>query len=120
MNGKPGSGMPRLSRTSSPRDPPAWAMGTCPSTSSASRASTSSTQRRRTSACQGEEPACALPPIAHLPGTHFQKYSLQTSIYNVELHQTHGIDAGERMYLLRMHTDRKGKHRGGPEYELVQ
>ena len=68
---------------------------------------------------QGEEPACALPPLAHLPDTHLQKYSLQTSIYNLMLHQTHGIDAGKRMYLLRMHTDRKGKHPGQPEYELV-
>ena len=68
---------------------------------------------------QGEEPACALPPLAHLPDTHLQKYSLQTSIYNLMLHQTHGIDAGKRMYLLRMHTDRKGNHPGQPEYELV-
>ena len=35
------------------------------------------------------------------------------------LEQTHGIDAGKNMYLLRMHTDRKGKHPGKPEYELV-
>ena len=69
--------------------------------------------------CQGDEPACALPPIAHLPDTHLQKYSLQTSIYNLMLHQTHGIDAGKRMHLLRMHTDRKGKHGGKPEYEFV-
>eukprot|EP00966_Prymnesium_polylepis_P007521 172632-Prymnesium_polylepis.1 len=69
--------------------------------------------------CRGEEPACALPPIAHLPDTHLQKYSLQASIYNLMLHQTHGKDAGTRMYLLRMHTDRKGKHPGKPEYELV-
>ena len=80
--------------------------------------------------CQGEEPACALPPIAHLPDTHLQKYSLQTSIYNLMLHQTHGIDAGKNMYLLRMHTDRvelirkqNAKRKSGatlPEYELVQ
>ena len=48
------------------------------------------------------------------------KYSLQTSIYNLMLQQTHGIDVGKRMYILRMHTDRKGKYPGKPEYELVQ
>ena len=78
----------------------------------------------------GEDPACALPPLAHLPDTHLQKYSLQTSIYNLMLHQTHGIDAGKNMYLLRMHTDRvelikkrNAKLKRGapplPEYELV-
>ena len=36
------------------------------------------------------------------------------------LKQTHGTDAGKRMYILRMHTDRRGKHGGKPEYELVQ
>ena len=49
---------------------------------------------------RGEEPACALPPLAHLPDTHLQKYSLQTSIYNLMLKQTHGKDAGKRMYII--------------------
>lgn len=52
----------------------------------------------------GHSPSEVLPPNLHL-----QPY----------VHQTHGIDAGKRMYLLRMHTDRKGKHPGQPEYELV-
>ena len=61
----------------------------------------------------GTPPACGLGPMAHLPDTHFQKYSLQTSIYNLMLHDTHGIDVGDRQYLLRMHADRA-------EFELVQ
>ena len=61
----------------------------------------------------GEDPPCGVGPMAHLPDTHYQKYSLQTSIYNLMLHDTHGIDVGERMYLLRMHEDRA-------EYEQVQ
>lgn len=51
--------------------------------------------------------------MADLPDTYFQKYSLQTSIYNLMLHDTHGIDAEDRMYILRMHEDRD-------KYELVQ
>ena len=44
----------------------------------------------------------------------------RTSIYNlILLKQTHGKDAGKNMYILRMHTDRKGKYPGKPEYELV-
>lgn len=62
---------------------------------------------------QGFRGAMGIGPAAHLADTHFQKYSLQTSIYNVMLHQTHGIDAGENMYLLRMHDDREA-------YELVK
>ena len=50
---------------------------------------------------------------AHLPDAHFWKYSLQTSAYNVMLRATHGLDAGDRMYLLRMHKKL-------PTYELVQ
>lgn len=64
-------------------------------------------------AVRGEEPPVGAGPMAHLPDTHFQKYSLQTSIYNLMLQNTHGIDVGDRMYLLRMHADR-------PEFEQVQ
>ena len=52
------------------------------------------------------DPACGLGPMAHLPDTHFQKYSLQTSIYNLMLLNLHGKDVEDRMYLLRMHADR--------------
>ena len=62
---------------------------------------------------RGEDPLCGLGPMAHLPDTYYQKYSLQTSIYNLMLHNAHGIDVGERMYLLRMHEDRAA-------YELVK
>jgi hypothetical protein len=62
---------------------------------------------------QGFRGAMGLGPAAHLADTHFQKYSLQTSIYNIMLHQTHGVDAGQNMYLLRMHDDREA-------YELVK
>ena len=62
---------------------------------------------------RGTPPACGLGPMAHLPDTHYQKYSLQTSIYNLMLANTHGVDVGDRMYLLRMHADRNA-------YELVQ
>ena len=57
-------------------------------------------------------PACGLGPMAHLPDTHYQKYSLQTSMYNLMLLNLHGIDVGDRMYLLRVHADRDA-------YELV-
>lgn len=62
---------------------------------------------------RGTPPACGLGPMAHLPDTHYQKYSLQTSVYNLMLKDTHGIDVGDRMYLLRMHADRNA-------FELVQ
>lgn len=55
---------------------------------------------------RGFNGTCGLPPIAHVPDTHYQHYSLQTSIYNLMLHDTHGIDVGNRMYLVRMHSDR--------------
>lgn len=54
-----------------------------------------------------------LGPMAHLPDTDFQRYSLQTSTYNRMLFTTHGIDVGERMFLVRVHADRG-------EYELVK
>lgn len=57
---------------------------------------------------------CGVPPVAgHIPKTHYQSYSLQTSIYNVMLCHSHGIDVEDRMYLLRMHDDRD-------TYELVK
>ena len=58
-------------------------------------------------------PACGTGAMVHLPDTHYQKYSLQTSIYNLMLLNTHGIDVGDRMYLLRVHADRAA-------HELVQ
>jgi hypothetical protein len=58
---------------------------------------------------RGFKGACGLPPIDHVPDTNYQHYSLQTSIYNLMLLDTHGIDVGDRMYLLRMHSDRE-KH----------
>ena len=63
---------------------------------------------------RGFKGACGLQPIAHVPDTHYQHYSLQTSIYNLMLKQTHGskYDVGKRMYLVRMHADR-------PEHECV-
>ena len=61
----------------------------------------------------GEDPPMGVGPMAHLPDTHYQRYSLQTSIYNLMMANTHGVDVGDRMYLLRMHTDRAA-------YELVQ
>lgn len=64
-------------------------------------------------AVRGEDPPVGSGPMAHLPDTHFQKYSLQTSIYNLMLLDTHGVDVGDRMYLLRVHSDRAA-------YELVQ
>lgn len=48
-----------------------------------------------------------------LPDTSFWHYSLQTSIYNLMLNHSHGIDAGERMYLVRVHSDREA-------YQLIQ
>ena len=55
---------------------------------------------------RGFKGACGLAPIEHVPDTEYQHYSLQTSIYNLMLRDTHGIDVGDRMYLLRMHADR--------------
>jgi hypothetical protein len=55
---------------------------------------------------RGEPPPCGLGPMAHLPDTPFQHYSLQASIYALMLAQTHGIDVGDRMFVLRMHADR--------------
>ena len=34
--------------------------------------------------------------MVHLPDTHYQKYPLQTSIYNLMLQNVHGIDVGDR------------------------
>ena len=63
---------------------------------------------------RGFKGACGKAPVAeHLPDTHFTKYSLQTSIYNLMLAATHGIDVEERMYLVRMQADRD-------TYELVK
>jgi hypothetical protein len=58
-------------------------------------------------------PATGLGALSHLPDTHFQHYSLQTSVYNLMFLDTHNIDVADRMYLLRCHSDR-------PAYELVK
>ena len=55
---------------------------------------------------RGLPPACGLGQLAHLADTYYQKHSLQTSVYNLMLHATHGIDVNNRIYLLRMHADR--------------
>ena len=55
---------------------------------------------------QGFKGARALPPISHVPDTHYQHYSLQTSIYNLMLRNTTAIDVEDRMFLVRMHVDR--------------
>lgn len=52
-------------------------------------------------------------PAALLPDTNMMHYSLQTAAYNVMLRQTHAVDVEDRMFLLRMHSDRN-------EYQLVQ
>lgn len=46
------------------------------------------------------------PFVAHVPKTHFHKYSLQTSCYAVMLQQCCGYDVGDNMWILRMHQDR--------------
>ena len=42
-----------------------------------------------------------------IPDTHFHKYSMQCSIYATMLNHSHGIDVGARLYLVRMHVDRR-------------
>ena len=64
-------------------------------------------------ALPGEDYPMGIGAMGHLHDTYYQKYSLQTSIYNLMMLNTHGIDAGDRMFLLRMHSDRAA-------YELVQ
>ena len=58
------------------------------------------------------------PPTGHAP-TEVLTPDLYLQPHAGAEQQTHDIDAGKNMYLLRMHTDRKGKHPGKPEYELV-
>ena len=55
---------------------------------------------------QGFKGQMGLDPISDVPDTPYQHYSLQTSIYNLMLLNTYGIDVEDRMYLLRMHEDR--------------
>lgn len=50
---------------------------------------------------------------ADIAVTDHNKYSFQTSMYAVMLKQSHDIDVGDRLYLVRMHSDR-------PEYELIR
>ena len=40
-----------------------------------------------------------------IPDTPHYHYSLQTSIYSLMLRESHGIDAKDNMYLVRMHAD---------------
>lgn len=45
------------------------------------------------------------PLTAHIPNTHFHKYSLQLSLYAEMIVGCHGIDVANRLYLVRMHPD---------------
>lgn len=45
------------------------------------------------------------PEVNHLPRTKFFEYSMQQSLYSVMMKQTFGWDAGDRLYLLRMHEE---------------
>jgi len=49
-----------------------------------------------------------------IPDTQHYQYSLQTSIYSLMLRESHGIDAEDNLYLVRMHADRS------QGYELVK
>jgi len=48
------------------------------------------------------------------PDTQHYQYSLQTSVYSLMLRESHGIDAEDNLYLVRMHADRS------QGYELVK
>lgn len=56
---------------------------------------------------------CGKGVVAHMPDTKHSQYSLQTSIYAHLLRSSHGIDVGDRMYLVRVHD-------GLDTYELVK
>ena len=49
-----------------------------------------------------------------IPDTQHYHYSLQTSVYSLMLRESHGIDAEDNLYLVRMHADRS------QGYELVK
>lgn len=51
---------------------------------------------------------------ASIPDTQHYHYSLQTSVYSLMLRESHGIDAEDNLYLVRMHADRS------QGYELVK
>ena len=42
---------------------------------------------------------------AHVPDTHFYKYSLQLACYNVMLRRTQGVDCGDRMFIVNVHPN---------------
>jgi hypothetical protein len=42
---------------------------------------------------------------AHIPDTDYHKYSFQLSVYSVMLKHSHGLEAEDRLYLIRMHPD---------------
>lgn len=44
-------------------------------------------------------------PVSHVPETAFHKYSLQQSMYELMLEQTHGLRCEGGLYLLRMHAE---------------
>ena len=52
-------------------------------------------------------------PVSHVPDTAFYKYSLQQSMYELMLEQTHGLRCEGGLYLLRMHAEIE-------TYEMVQ
>lgn len=58
------------------------------------------------------KPVMGQGPAADIAVTEHNKYSFQTSMYAVMLKQSHGIDVGDRLYLVRMHNDRA-------DYELI-
>lgn len=45
------------------------------------------------------------PLTAHIPNTHFHKYSLQLSLYAEMMARCNGIDVEDRLYLVRMHPN---------------
>ena len=55
---------------------------------------------------------CGFGVCSAIPDTHFHKYSLQCSIYAIMIMHSHGLDVGDRLYLVRMHEDRD-------DYQLV-
>jgi hypothetical protein len=71
------------------------------------RATRSPPQRLRTAAPSWPSAPSA---AAHSEAAHPHSAASQ---YNLMLHDTHGVDVGDRMYLLRMHADRDA-------FELVQ
>ena len=45
------------------------------------------------------------PLTAHIPNTHFHKYSLQLSLYAEMMVRCHNVEVDDRLYLVRMHPN---------------